>query len=162
MTASVVTRLEGDALRQLERLDRGMEARRPLTARLAAYLHESTVHRFETETGPDGRRWNPSIRAQVEGGQTLTDRGHLRGGLVQRNDDDSAEVGSNEIYAAIHQFGGTIRARAGGKLAFQIPGGGFARVASVAIPARPFFGTDREDEAELLAIVEDYVLELAA
>ena len=49
----------------------------------------------------------------------------------------SATVGSPMIYAAIHQFGGTIKGNP--KLRFQWVPGRWATVSQVTIPARPFF-----------------------
>jgi phage gpG-like protein len=50
----------------------------------------------------------------------------------------SAEVGNPTRYAAIHQFGGTIRPKNGKALRFQ-SGDRWHTVAEVKIPARPFF-----------------------
>ena len=50
----------------------------PLMSQIGAYGEESTVHRFETQRGPDGDRWEPSLRAKQTGGQTLVDSGRLR------------------------------------------------------------------------------------
>lgn len=53
--------------------------------------------------------------------------------------ENSAIVGNPMPYAAIHQFGGVIKPKAGNKwLRFQINGNWYT-VASVTIPARPFF-----------------------
>jgi len=51
---------------------------------------------------------------------------------------NSVTVGSDRLYAAIHQLGGKIEAKPGKRLAFQI-GGRKIFVKSVNIPARPFF-----------------------
>lgn len=76
---------------------------------LAAQVEFDTQRRFETESGPDGSPWPPSLRALAEGGQTLTDTARLRQSIVSRADRRGFEVGTNLVYAAIHQFGGTIR-----------------------------------------------------
>ncbi len=131
----------------------------PLMERIGAYGEESTVHRFEAETGPDGERWTPSIRARRAGGQTLTDTARLRQSITWRADRDSAEWGTNVLYARTHQEGATIRAKGGGRLGFTIPGIGFRAPHEVVIPARPFLGVDREDEREIDDIVRDYVAE---
>lgn len=47
-------------------------------------------------------------------------------------------VGTDRIYAAIHQFGGIIRAKDGGKLRFKTPTG-WVTVSKVTMPPRPFF-----------------------
>lgn len=46
--------------------------------------------------------------------------------------------GSRDVrYALIQELGGTIRAKAGKKLTFQLPDGSWRSVAEVTIPARP-------------------------
>ena len=52
--------------------------------------------------------------------------------------DTTATVSNPMPYAGIHQFGRTIKAKIGPYLKFNW-GGGWASVASVTIPARPFF-----------------------
>lgn len=133
-----------------------------LMDRIGAYGEESTMHRFETETAPDGSRWTPSYRAKVEGGQTLTKSGRLRMSMTHASSTDHAEWGTNLIYAGVHQGGGTIRAKGGGKLTFQIPGLGFRSVEEVVMPARPFLGLDSDDIEEIGALTDDYFVEVGA
>ncbi len=65
-----------------------------------------------------------------------------------------AEWGVNRIYAAIHQFGGTIRARNAGALRFRLANGGFATVKAVKMPARPFLGISPDDASDIVAVIE--------
>jgi len=125
----------------------------PALQDVAALGESSTRLRFRTQTGPDGQRWKPSLRAMLSGGRTLTKDGHLSGSISSSAGKDFAEWGVNRIYAAIHQFGGTIRAK-GGALKFAIPGGGFAVVKAVKMPARPFLGVNDDDRSDILAIFE--------
>jgi phage gpG-like protein len=46
-------------------------------------------------------------------------------------------LSSDEVYARIQEMGGTIRAKSGKYLTFQI-GGSWVKVPSVRIPARPY------------------------
>lgn len=131
----------------------------PLMEQIGAYGEESTVNRFETQTGPDGERWAPSARVKANGGQTLVDSGRLRQSVTWRARSAEAEWGTNLIYASTHQEGATIRAKGGGRLGFAIPGIGFRSPQEVVIPARPFLGIDADDEAEIDAIVHDYLAE---
>lgn len=132
----------------------------PLTERFGVYLESATIDRFYTETAPDGSRWLPSIRAREQGGKTLTDRAQLRSSITSNAGPDQVEVGTNKIYAGVHQGGATIRAKSAAGLRFQLPGGlGFRRVMEVEIPARPFLGLAGEDEAELVALAQDYAVE---
>lgn len=131
----------------------------PLMEQIGAYGEESTVNRFETQRGPDGETWTPSLRVRMNGGQTLVDTARLHGSITWAAGSDHAEWGTNLIYARTHQGGATIRAKGGGRLAFTIPGLGFRSPEEVVIPARPFLGIDAEDEDEIDAIVHDYIAE---
>lgn len=106
--------------------------------RIGQYMVASVHRRFERERAPDGTPWLKSARAIAEGGQTLTDTGRLRGSIVHTLTDGGrgVEVGTNVVYAAIHQLGG----RAGK--------GRRAR-----IPARPYLGVDERDRDTILRIV---------
>ena len=120
------------------RLEAGAKASVDFTVPMAAIadlMRSETVLNFETERGPDGTPWLPSQRAREDGGLTLTDTGHLRQSITAASDAGSAIIGTNLIYAAVHQFGGTIRPKA--KKALRTP---FGPRASVGIPARPFIG----------------------
>lgn len=112
----------------------------PSTAmdQVGRYLVASTLRRFERERAPDGSPWLKSARALAEGGRTLTDTGRLRGSIAHTVTDGgrAVEVGSNVIYAAIHQFGG----RAG-------------RGRKAKLPARPYLGIDERDRTNILLIV---------
>lgn len=120
-----------------------------------AALGESTTRlRFRSQIGPDGKRWKPSLRAQINGGRTLTKDGHLSGSISADHGRDYAEWGVNRIYAAIHQFGGVIRAKSAGALKFRLPGGGFAVVKAVRMPARPYLGVNDTDRSDILNILE--------
>lgn len=125
----------------------------PIMADIAAIGESSTRMRFRTETGPDGQKWKPSLRARITGGRTLTKDGHLSGSISGRHGRDFAEWGVNRIYAAIHQFGGEIRAK-GGSLRFRLANGGFATVQKVTMPARPFLGISDDDRDDILDIIQ--------
>lgn len=106
--------------------------------RIGRHMVASTHRRFERERAPDGTPWLKSARAIVEGGQTLTDTGRLRISIAHTVVDGgrAVEVGSNVVYAAIHQFGG----RAG-------------RGRRAEIPARAYLGVDERDRDTILRIV---------
>jgi len=125
----------------------------PAMKEIAALGESSTRLRFRNERGPDGQRWKPSLRAQLTGGRTLTKDSHLADSISNNAGRDFAEWGPNRGYAAIHQFGGIIRAK-GGALKFRIPGGGFAVVKSVKMPARPYLGVNADDRSDILDVLE--------
>lgn len=104
----------------------------------------STQRRFELGQGPDGKIWPPSIRVLAAGkGQTLVQSHRLEDSITPEASARNVRVGTNVIYAAIHQFGGRIVAK-GKALAFKI-GRKLILKKSVTIPAREFLGIDRED-----------------
>lgn len=131
----------------------------PVMDEIGGALETSTVLRFERETGPGGAKWPPSLRAQLTGGQTLTDTARLRQSITHRADSDSVAVGTNVIYAAIHQFGGTISAKSARALVFRLADGTTRQVRSVTIPARPFLGVDDDDRAAIADIISDWLAE---
>lgn len=163
MAATLELRLRGDRAFEaaLGGLLAGFDNLEPLAERFGVYLESSTIERFDTETAPDGSAWQQSIRAKEEGGQTLTDSSQLRSSIHSEASNGAVRWGSNKIYARMMNDGGTIRAKGGGKLKFQLPGGlGFRSVDEVTIPARPFLGINAEDEAELVALTEEYAAEI--
>lgn len=139
-------------------------------------LATNTRVRFERGIGPDGLPWLPSARALDEGGQTLVDTGRLRDSITHAADAASVAVGTNLVYAGIHQFGGDIAmpertqtiyrrlddvAEAGRATPFvKRRHAGIATdhtvgAHTVTMPARPFLGIDADDEAEIVAVIGD-------
>jgi phage virion morphogenesis protein len=129
----------------------------PAMRAIADYMREATLENFKDERGPDGQKWRPSRRALEDGGLTLTDRGDLRLSITAASDANTALAGTNLVYAAIHQFGGTIRPRGaanGGRRALRTP---FGPRGAVQMPARPFLGFGPADVAEIEAILTDHL-----
>lgn len=157
--SGITLRFDDKDLRRLARRGRDLEQlgdTAPLMAEIAASMEAWTLHRFETERAPDGTPWKKSRRALEEGGQTLTASGRLRLSMNHKSSSKTAEVGSNLIYAGIHQTGGTIRPRNARALRFRV-GGGFVTVQKVEIPQREYLGFGPEDERELGEIVGDFL-----
>lgn len=127
------------ALAALAAAARG-EGMKPAMKEIGQSLVTSTQKRFETGRGPEGDTWEESARARLQGGKTLVDQGHLKNFLTYRAHRDSVEVGSNQVYAAIHQLGGDA-----------------GRGHAVHLPARPYLGIDAADRAEILAIINDHL-----
>ncbi len=157
MAASTVVEIQPADLRKLDRAIDRLGDKLPLMRAIAKFAEDSTRQRFPDQVGPDGQPWKPSLRAQLQGGRTLIKDTHLWNSIQSRASSDEAEVGTNVIYAAIHQFGGVIRAKGAGALRFQLPGGGFATVKSVTMPARPFLGVNDEDQGEIAGLVQDFI-----
>lgn len=157
--AGVRMELEGAeaALAALGEAAARLEQPKGLYDEIGRLLTVSTQHRFETEKDVDGTPWPKSIRVLTEGGKTMTDTSALAGSITWEASDTGVAVGTNVIYAAIHQLGGTIEAKTPGGLRFAV-GGGFAVVQSVTMPKRSFLGLDADDEAEIEAAAQDYIL----
>ncbi len=153
---SVAVHVDGSstALAALAAAVRRLGDARPMFDEIGAALVTSAQMRFEAEAGPEGSPWPRSVRAMLDGGKTLTDTARLRASLTHVAHADSVEVGTNVLYAAIHQFGGTIRARTKRGLRFRPAGnGGDVVRRSVTLPARPFLGLSDTDAATILKIV---------
>lgn len=137
----------------LVRMTKTLDNPKPVLDEIGGMLVASTLDRFERGQAPDGSDWQKSARAEAENGQTLVDTGRLRGSITHRASGDAVEVGTNVVYAAIHQFGGRIEAKNKKALSFPV-GDGFAVVESVTMPARPFLGLNDADRSSILRIVE--------
>jgi phage virion morphogenesis protein len=139
-------------------------------------LVTSTQHRFETSSAPDGSPWPPSLRVLAHGGLTLVgEQRRLLRSITYQASEAGVEVGSNVVYAAIHQFGGDIQQQGRtavlhfktnnrtGQSRFARPGkADRARKAeigprTVRMPARPFLGIDDDDAREIIAIAGDWI-----
>jgi len=133
----------------------------PAMKTIGEIVRTSVIKNFEVEGRP---RWKKSKRAALEGGQTLTDTARLRKSIFPKAYSDHAEIGTNVVYAAIHQFGGgtrphTIRPR--DRKALYWPGAKHpvksVRHPGSKIPARPFLVIQDEDWTEIKAAVTDYL-----
>lgn len=156
---------------------RQTEHPRVLYDAIGGSLVASTQQRFLRGIGPDGSPWPPSVRALAEGGKTLIDTARLMQSVTADASDAAVEVGSNAVYAAIHQLGGVIQqgarqqvihfkrnartgrtrfARANKKATYAQKVEVGPR--SINMPARPFLGVDDRDETEIEALVGDWLL----
>lgn len=134
------------------------EDKRGLFDAIGAALVVSTQKRFEDETDPEGNPWPASLRKTLMGGRTLTDTSMLVQSITHEATENSVAVGTNLIYANIHQVGGTIRAKTPAGLRFRSPGnGGWVRKNEVEMPRRAFLGLDADDEAEIRALCADWL-----
>lgn len=138
MDFSSANRVLGNAARHVAN-------RQQLAETLGEQLVSSTVTRFETGKGPDGKAWKKSRRATEEGGQTLVDRGQMKSSISYEASPAAVAVGTTDkVKGAIHQFGGTIKPKKGKALKFKTDGG-FVMVKKVEMPARPYIGINQED-----------------
>ncbi len=83
-----------------------------------------------------------AIKVEVEN-QHLVDTGALKSSIKKRpakvyGDSGEVEVGTNIVYAAIHEFGGIIKPRTKKALTFKTKDGRWHTVQRVVMPARPY------------------------
>ena len=126
---------------------------------LGVAMAERVIERFDDSVDPEGNPWPVSLRVMTSqgGGKTLVDKALLRNSITSNATEHDVEIGTNVIYAAIHQFGGTIRPKSAKALAFNIPGIGFVQTQAVNIPARPFLGFNDADKSEISKIAGEYL-----
>lgn len=170
-----------EVLRRLNQLNQKMDDLSQPMADIGEYLVYDTRRRFEEGVSPDGVPWAPhqlsSIaahlaiakglgtkqgRSKLAGARTLWQTGTLRDSIFPESGSDYVTIGTNSVYAAIHQFGGrtsphVIRPRR--KQALAWPGGIAKRVnhPGSRIPARPFMGVSEENKSEILSIINGYL-----
>lgn len=98
----------------------------------------------DEKTAPDGTAWpswSPDYAATRNGGQGLLEgQGDLVDSMVSDSSRDHAEWGSNLVYFAIHNFGGTPDMKPG----------------PAAIPQREMLGLSDENEDDIGGIVDDW------
>lgn len=160
MSLRIVIGRLAEAAASLTRLSMGLEDRRDLHEAMGLELREATDRRFRRGVDPDGRPWPKSMRAYMQGGQTLRDTGLLQSSvtfMTDRRGLDFGVIGSNLKYARIHQYGGVIRPKKARALTFTLADGSFVQVKKVVMPARPYIGISTEDEAGLVALAIEYL-----
>jgi phage gpG-like protein len=127
---------------------------RQLNAQLAEEARAQVVESFERGVDPYDRPWLPN---RFRGGETLRDTGRLLSSIAPSQvTADGFRLSTNVKYAAIHQYGGVIKAKTSKGLVFRLRVGTvvfgasgqrlkrtrgmyrWARVMSVRIPRRSF------------------------
>ncbi|MEM6381652.1 MAG: phage virion morphogenesis protein [Pseudomonadota bacterium] len=167
----------------LGRVERAGGNTEPLMREITAAMLFSTQRRFERETGPDGRPWQPlsprTARQRIGRNRRrgtenmLRVSGRLYSSIVGEASSREAVIGTNVTYASVHQEGATINMPARSRTVRLRRSNGrtvFARTShrrvrevevsvdayTVTIPARPFLGFSDEDRATILQIAEGY------
>lgn len=126
---------------------------------LARLIRESTRERvLAGGPAPDGSAWKPN-RAGLT--PILNRSGALARSIDYAVSGMQAVIGSGLIYAAIHQFGGTIVPKSASALVFSV-GNRLFSVKKVTMPARPYIGLSGDDRSEMLQAVAAYVRRLFA
>lgn len=144
----------------LARLDISSPARRlGIMRAIGVGLQHTTRDRFDSGRDPQGNRWaplNPDYAATRRPGPTLQqqgDSGGLKGSITFATEGNRVIVGSNKVYAAVHQFGATIRPKNARALVFRL-GSRVIHARSVTIPARPYLGFGAADQEAVLDVLD--------
>ena len=117
----------------LERLAQATTHRTPLMRSIAGTMESAVLKNFDVGGRP---KW---LGLKYRQGTPLVDTENLMGSITSDYTNDTAVVGTNEPYAAIHQFGG----KAG-------------RGRKTTIPARPFLKLTPEDESDIMEDIQAY------
>lgn len=131
---------------QLLDLAKRSENLRPLMKNIAGIFAYSTEENFKEEGRPD--KWTELSESTIKQrtknkqwpGMILQVSGQLASSVNTYYDDDSAVMGSNLEYAAIHQLGGQA-----------------GKNKSVEIPARPYLQLTPDDFEEILCMTENFL-----
>jgi len=112
--------------RVLQRIQRGMRSLRPVMDSIGQELESRVSARFETETDPFGRAWEPwspftAATYPADGHGRILDRyGDMLRSLSHKADADSVRVGfgavaskAGDVYAIYHEFGTEFMPRRG-------------------------------------------------
>ena len=103
---------------RLRRLVTHLEHLTPVMEDIGRALGNITEDAFQSETSPWGQRWAPLDAAYVRRARKgnahpiLQRTGGLAASVTAGGNNQSAWVGVSKVYAAIHQFGGTIQHQA--------------------------------------------------
>ena len=122
---------------QLKRLEDGVENRYMLMRRLSETMHTAVKLNFRYAGRP---KW---LGLKYRDGKPLSDSGRLKDSFSTLSDNDTALVGTNIVYAAIHNFGGMAGPNR-----------------KVRIPQREFLTLTDDDKQALMDDVQDYFSDL--
>lgn len=117
---------------------------RPLMKNIAGIMADSTEENFKEEGRPKWKNLSEKTKTARRKtghypGQILQVSGQLAMSITTQYDNESAVIGSNKVYAAIHQLGG--------------PAG---KNKKTTIPARPYLRLTENDYHDILEVIEKY------
>jgi len=148
--ASVRVEVNDREVRELfKRLARRTADMTPVFAEIGEIVMESVSRNFEEQRSPKGKPWkplSPVTRARKRHpGEILIESGTMFRSIHPRARKDHVAVGTNIVYAAVHQFG--IGARSSLKSRRRMP----------AIPARPYLGVRDDDWPEIKDAISRWI-----
>jgi len=130
----------------LQKLVSKTENLRPLMKNIAGIMMDSVEENFEKEGRPE--KWQGIAKSTIKQrtkkgywpGRILQVRGELAASITSKYDENSALVGTNKVYAAIHQFGGDA-----------------GRNKKVEIPVRPYLKLGETEKTEIIHEIQNYL-----
>ena len=162
----IVIEMDGaDAVREkLREISSRVSNLRPVMKAIGDRVVEQTKRRFEAGgPAPAGTPWKPPKTPNPKRIRTLTVSGQLRDSIrFQLIGDNEVAIGTNKVYAAIHQLGGRTAASVilpRRKRALKTPYGLFKKVnhPGSVIPARPFLGLSAANSNEIVGIINEHI-----
>jgi phage virion morphogenesis protein len=125
----------------------------PAMKEIGEIVLESVQRNFEEKRSPEGSRWQPlapsTVKEKLARGRSptdiLIDRGILMGSIHRQADAHGVTIGTNVVYAAVHQFGAAFTTLKGRR--------------TVRIPARPYLGVRDTDWPEIRAALARFIVE---
>lgn len=126
---------------------------RPLMMLISKDMKAVIQSRFRNSIGPDGSHW---AGVNNRTGKPLLITGSLMRSFKNSYTSNTAIVGTNDIRARLHQFGGTIKAKNKSYLHFKI-GDKWVKVKEVKIKARSFNGFNQELFERYKTMVTSYL-----
>lgn len=138
-----------EIIETLNRIAAKTENRTDLMRDIAGTMEAAVLTNFDEGGRP---KW---LGIQHREGKPLVDSENLMKSITSDYDNNSAVVGTDKAYAAIHQFGGVIKPKKGKYLVFKI-GDHWVMTDKVEIQARPFLQLTSQDEQDILDDVQAY------
>jgi phage virion morphogenesis protein len=156
VSPSLSLKLEENVVAALAKAEADGADLTPAMAAIAQRLSSATRLNFKEQTSPLGVPWTKSKAAIDRGGLTLVDSGDLFGSIAEEWGADFAKAGPEAsggaaIYAAIYQWGGSIKRKVARKLRGREVGPPKQGVQTV--EARPFVGWNDRLRVEVIDIL---------
>ena len=151
-------RLTGDAGEKLKEVRKVVsDERRTVSRIIGIEVQKGIQSNIRRGRDASGAKW-PDLK--YRNGKPLQDTGRLRNSITWELRPGGVRVGTNVIYAAVHNFGAVIKPKRAKFLAIPVGGGSIRLVKSVTIPQREYAyvsdkTVDRDSEAVRCAAPED-------
>jgi len=119
---------------------------KPLMKNIAGIMTDSVEENFKQEGRPD--KWEDLKKVTIKvrtkkgywPGKILQMRGELAASITSEYSENSAIVGTNKAYAAIHQFGGNA-----------------GKNKKAEIPARPYLSISEDAQFDIIKDIKSYL-----